>query len=208
MSGNQRSLLQAFKLIDSMAEKIELPQKIKSRGQEIFKDMEENKAIRGRNTEALAAACLYAACRLEGVPRTFKEICALTNVSKKDIGRAYKFVQKLLNLQVELIQHSDYMNRFCSHLKLSKKIQNYAESVAKKATEMGFVSGRSPITVAASAIFMVSQLTSEKRSQKEIADITGVSEPTIRNCCKDMEAVRDRLLPRELLGSQSTEAKS
>jgi transcription initiation factor TFIIIB Brf1 subunit/transcription initiation factor TFIIB len=33
-----------------------------------------------------AAACLYIACRQEGVPRTFKEIVAVSTVSKKEIG--------------------------------------------------------------------------------------------------------------------------
>lgn len=34
--------------------------------------MLETKALKGRNHEAIAAACLYIACRKEGVPRTFK----------------------------------------------------------------------------------------------------------------------------------------
>lgn len=38
----------------------------------IFKDVLDSKALKGRNNEAQAAACLYIACRKEGVPRTFK----------------------------------------------------------------------------------------------------------------------------------------
>src|SRR5688572_19318134 len=99
---------------------------------------------------------------------TFKEICALSTASKKDIGRAYKFVLKVLKINPDLIKHTDYLSRFCSHLKLSKKVQNLAQQVAEKAVELGIVSGRSPITVAAAAIFLVGSLTNEKRSQKGI----------------------------------------
>ena len=38
----------------------------------------------------LNPACLYIACRQEGVPRTFKEIVAVSTVSKKEIGRCFK----------------------------------------------------------------------------------------------------------------------
>lgn len=37
----------------------------------------DSKALRGKNNEAQAAACLYIACRKEGVPRTFKGNCIL-----------------------------------------------------------------------------------------------------------------------------------
>ncbi|EYC39460.1 hypothetical protein Y032_0656g1238 [Ancylostoma ceylanicum] len=37
-----------------------------------FKDVLDSKALKGKNNEAQAAACLYIACRKEGVPRTFK----------------------------------------------------------------------------------------------------------------------------------------
>jgi transcription initiation factor TFIIB len=38
----------------------------------VFKDVLDSKALKGKNSEAQAAACLYIACRKEGVPRTFK----------------------------------------------------------------------------------------------------------------------------------------
>lgn len=34
--------------------------------------MHEGKALKGRSNDAIASACMYIACRQEGVPRTFK----------------------------------------------------------------------------------------------------------------------------------------
>ena len=50
----------------------------------------DGRNLRGRSNEAISAACLYIACRQEGVPRTFKEIVAVSTVSKKEIGRCFK----------------------------------------------------------------------------------------------------------------------
>jgi len=38
----------------------------------LFKQVHEGKSLKGRSNDAIASACLYIACRQEGVPRTFK----------------------------------------------------------------------------------------------------------------------------------------
>lgn len=42
------------------------------RANQLFKQVHEQKSLKGRSNDAIASACLYIACRQEGVPRTFK----------------------------------------------------------------------------------------------------------------------------------------
>ena len=42
------------------------------RASTLFKQVHEGKALKGRSNDAIASACMYIACRQEGVPRTFK----------------------------------------------------------------------------------------------------------------------------------------
>lgn len=44
----------------------------KDRANQLFKQVHEQKSLKGRSNDAIASACLYIACRQEGVPRTFK----------------------------------------------------------------------------------------------------------------------------------------
>lgn len=46
----------------------------KDRANEIYKRVEDQKSSRGRNQDALLAACIYIACRQEDIPRTVKGI--------------------------------------------------------------------------------------------------------------------------------------
>ena len=48
------------------------------------------------------------------------------------------------------------------------------------------VSGKGPTGVAAAAIYIASVLVGEKRTQREIADLTGITEVTIRNRQKEI----------------------
>lgn len=50
------------------------------------------------------------------------------------------------------------MSRFCSNLALPNMVQRAATHIARKAVELDIVPGRSPISVAAAAIYMASQV--------------------------------------------------
>uniref|UniRef100_A0A0D3BAJ4 TFIIB-type domain-containing protein n=1 Tax=Brassica oleracea var. oleracea TaxID=109376 RepID=A0A0D3BAJ4_BRAOL len=69
-SNPDRGLIVAFKTIATMADRLGLVATIKDRANEIYKRVEDQKSSRGRNQDALLAACLYIACRQEDKPRT------------------------------------------------------------------------------------------------------------------------------------------
>lgn len=125
MSSSDRALIAAFKEISAMADRINLPKTIVDRANNLFKQVHDGKNLKGRSNDAKASACLYIACRQEGVPRTFKEICAVSKISKKEIGRCFKLTLKALKTSVELITTADFMSRFCANLgELLLKIVN------------------------------------------------------------------------------------
>ncbi|XP_063375994.1 transcription initiation factor IIB isoform X2 [Cydia fagiglandana] len=174
ISSTDRALINAFREINTMADRINLPKTIVDRANNLFKQVHDGKNLKGRANDAIASACLYIACRQEGVPRTFKEICAVSKISKKEIGRCFKLILKALETSVDLITTADFMSRFCSNLGLPNSVQRAATHIARKAGELDIVSGRSPISVAAAAIYMASQVSNDKRTQKDVENISGL----------------------------------
>lgn len=197
MTSSDRALLNAFREIGGMGDRINLPKTIMDRAHALFKQVHDGKNLKGRSNDAIASACLYIACRQEGVPRTFKEICAVSKISKKEIGRCFKLILKALETSVDLITTGDFMSRFCSTLGLPNMVQKAATHIARKAVDVDIVPGRSPISVAAAAIYMASQASEDKRSQKEIGDIAGVADVTIRQSYKLMYPHASKLFPED-----------
>jgi len=74
MSSSDRALINAFREINGMADRINLAKTIVDRANNLFKQVHDGKNLKGRSNDAIASACLYIACRQEGVPRTFKVI--------------------------------------------------------------------------------------------------------------------------------------
>lgn len=100
------------------------------------------------------------------LPVSSAEICAVSRISKKEIGRCFKLILKALETSVDLITTGDFMSRFCSNLGLPKPVRMAANFIARKAVELDLVPGRSPISVAAAAIYMASQASAQKKTQK------------------------------------------
>ena len=190
----EKNLIQAYKEIAAMCEAIGLTRHIADIAKQLYKRAEEEKLLRGKSTESIIAACIFIACRQENVPRTFKEICAITRVPKKEIGRCFKILISNFETGVGTMASEDLMSRFCSMLSLGMEVQKAAVELTKKRNELGVLAGKSPVSVAAACIYLASHLYGQPKSTKEIANVTGVSEVTIKNSYRGLFNEREKLL--------------
>ena len=77
-----KALLAAYKEIDAFAESMQVPKVVADSTKGMYKEVHDANAFRGKSQETLIAGMLFIACRQHKVPRTFREVFALTKVSK------------------------------------------------------------------------------------------------------------------------------
>ncbi|PVV05175.1 hypothetical protein BB560_000309 [Smittium megazygosporum] len=196
---HERNLIMAYKEIVGMCDAIDLPKSIGDVAKQLYKEVEDKKLLRGKSNESIIAACIFIACRQENVPRTFKEIFALTRVPKRDIGRVVKELQRLLKTNVSSMSSEDLMSRFCSNLNLGMDVQKLAGLLSQKARNLSNLAGKSPVSIAAASIFFVCQLMAINMEIKNISITTGVSEVTIKNTYKQLYFGVDKLMDNQTL---------
>ena len=160
----------------------------------IYRDAAKNKLIRGRSIDGMVAASLYTACRRYGVPRTLDEISGASNISKKQLGKNYRFLRRELKIKMEPTSPTDYISRFASKLGLSGVIEAKAVEIINLAIKEGLGSGKGPAGVAAAALYVASLLLGERKTQSEIANVAGVTEVTIRNRYKELSEKVDVII--------------
>ena len=177
----ERNLTFALSELDRMASNLDLQKNLRECSAKIYRDAVEAHLIRGRSIEGVAAASLYAACRMFKVPRTLNEIAEVARVNKKEIGRSYRFISKELELNLNPTKPLDFLSRFVSELELSAECHKKAKKIIKIAEIRGLTSGRGPTGVCAAAIYAASILTEERRTQRVIAKTSQVTEVTVRN---------------------------
>jgi transcription initiation factor TFIIB len=164
-----------------MASNLDLQKNLRECSAKIYRDAVEAHLIRGRSIEGVAAASLYAACRMYKIPRTLNEIAEVARVDKKEIGRSYRFISKELGLNLNPTKPIDFLTRFVSELELTTDCQKIAKKIIRMAEQRGLTSGRGPTGVCAAAIYASSILTNERRTQRKIAHVSCVTEVTVRN---------------------------
>ncbi|KAJ2364003.1 transcription initiation factor IIB, partial [Coemansia sp. RSA 2607] len=170
---HERNLVQAYKEISALCDACHMPRTIVDIAKQLYKKVEDDNLQRNKNNDAIIAACIFLACRQDNAPRTFKEICSLTKVDKKDVGRTFKFLKSRLKEESGTTSSNDLIDRFCSNLSLDHETQRITKALAAIANDMENVSGKSPVSIASACIYMASHLTGNPREAKDISRIAG-----------------------------------
>ena len=182
----ERNLRLAMAELRRVASFLSLPSVVRDEASRVYNYVLQRGLVRGRSMESVIAACIYAACRSYNIPRTLDEIASASDVERKEIGRTYRFIVRKLKIKVTPSSPKDYISRFSSILHLSPKAQNEALKILKKADISELTSGRGPAGIAAAALYVAALLNDEKKTQREVADVAGITEVTIRNRYKEL----------------------
>ena len=177
----ERNLKQALGEIDRMASALGLPENVRETASVIYRRALDEDLLPGRSIEGVSTASLYAAARQAGTPRSLDEIANVSRVEKDEIARTYRYVVRELSLEIQPADPESYVPRFVSDLDLSEEVERRARSLLKTAKDQGVHSGKSPVGLAAAAVYAASLLTNEKVTQSAVSEVASISEVTIRN---------------------------
>lgn len=210
-------LSSAFSKISQMCDGYQLPKVVQDGAKEVYKLVYEEKVLRGKSQESIMAAAIFLGCRKASVPRSFKEIWALTNVPRKEIGKVFKLMNTIIqqkdaelggaitrqNNAIATTQTNpeDLVGRFCSHLGLDNSFSSSSQLIARKLREVGVLEGRSPTTIAATVIYFSVIIFKETLSLAKISESTGVSEGTIKSSFKIMIGSTSKLVEQSWIDS-------
>jgi len=186
-SSEDRNLAQAMAELDRLCDKLHIPPPIKERAAVIYRKSLVQGLVRGRSISAIAAASLYAACRITQTPRTLREITRQSPMEKKDIARCYRLMLKDLHMQMPKPSAQMRIPKIAARVGVGEKTQHTAVEILRRAEKMKTTAGKDPMGLAAAALYIACVLNREKRTQKMIADAAGVTEVTIRNRYKSLK---------------------
>lgn len=183
--------IKADKQIKEMADRLNLDKSIVASAENIFHKIVEENILRGRSHSNVIATCIYIACRKHQVPRSFKELEAVSKSKAVSISRSYTGIMAALRekgyqhlIDVPTLLFSQFFSRFCYKLNLDSSISKLATDIAEKAHRLVEVAGKRPDSIAAASIFMACNLKKLNKSMNEISKATGVAASTIKSTHK------------------------
>jgi len=186
LTSKDRNLSFALGELERLVSFLGLPKTLHEEAAELYEKALEKGLVRGRSIESIIAAIVYSLAREYKTPRTLAEIAQASGISKRELGRTYRYISRKLKIRILPATADSYIPRFASMLKLKDSTQVLASKILKKAMKKDVISGKGPCGCAAAAIYIASVLNEEHKTQREIADAVGVTEVTIRNRYKEI----------------------
>lgn len=189
-TGN-RNLDYALNMINNYSTKLNLDQDTKNKIYEVYKESINKKLLSGRSIEYLVASSIYVGLRLDGVVRTSAEVSEICKIGEKELLRTSRVICKELGVKLPLLTPQDFVPRFSEALGVSKDVEDKVYSLLEDCEVVGLTNGPSPTSMCAVCLYIACNQCDERRTQRDIGDVCGITDVTIRNRLKKVKEVLD-----------------
>jgi transcription initiation factor TFIIB len=176
-----RNVIIAFNQLNTLRDKLGLPDAIIERTAYIYRKARERGLVRRKDTSPALVGALYLACRLEGTPRTLKEISIISNIKCKAISHQY------IDIRIPTVDPMKCITRMANQINLNHKVKQKAINIMNAAIKSELSAGKSPMGLAASILYVSCLINGcNNIDQTVFVQSTGVTEVTIRNISRDL----------------------
>jgi len=182
----KRNLLIATTELKRISSNLNLPNHIKFEAIKLYKEAFKKKLLRGRSINSMIAACIYLAIRLKKIPRTLQEILEESAENEKDIRRCYRVLIRELNIKSPNTDPSTLIPTYIANLNLNHEVEETATKIVNAFSSNFSTSGKDPKGIVAGALYLACKIKGLELTQKQIADIVGVTEVTLRSRFKEL----------------------
>lgn len=175
-------LCQITKTIISLS----IPKEVLETALRIYEDLAKKCTFKGKPLKSLSAAIVYVASKKAGYSYSLREISYATKAPLKKIFQCYEFIIENINSNFPASIPEQHVSRVCRSLDINGLTAELTEKIVKVARENRLCLGKSPTGIIAAALYISSILTGKNKTQREIAEVTRVTEATIRARYKEI----------------------
>jgi len=184
--GKGRNLMKAMNVIQCLSENLHVPFSVQETAAMFYRRALDKDLVRGRSIASIAAAALYAACRLIETPRSLEEMAKASLRDKKEIASCYRILVRRLKIKMPIHDPLNYLTKIAEKAGISGDVQGVAVKILNKAKKKHMTMGKDPRGVAAAVLYVACQLKNKKVTQKRIASAANLTEVTLRNRKKEL----------------------
>jgi transcription initiation factor TFIIB len=185
-SKTDRNQVYGFTEIRRLVGQLDLPTHVRERACTLFRSAQDANLLQGRTLEGFAAAAVYATCRADEIARSVSEVVAAAKADEAELRAAYDALNRELGLPTGPVNPREYIPRYASRLDCSRDVERRATDLAVDLHESGTTVGRNPCGVAAACLYAAAEREDESLTQREVADVAGVTPVTLRVTYTDL----------------------
>lgn len=178
-------------VLDKCVSRLNLTKEVKENAAYYYRKMVKKGLIKGRSIEEMVLASLYAVLKINKRMACIKLLNKIPNLDFKKINKYSKLYQKEFKLNLPPTRPHELIPYFCSSLSLSGKVESKTIKILEELLNIMNISGKNPSGLASAALYYACLICNERRTQKEISDVAGITEATLR---QNYRIIKDKLL--------------
>ncbi len=193
-SSRERRLSNVLTKISDICQSNTLPKNVLETASMIYRSLDgQNIKVKGKSVVSISAAVVYMACKKCDVIRSLDEIirqfCQPKEVKAK-IKLASKYyrtmVMELDTVTIPVVTTEKYISKIANMTNTDIRVERLALEIAKKTKDRYLSDGKAPNGIAAAYLYVASVLLGQSVIQRDASSVSGVTEVTIRNRCKEI----------------------
>jgi transcription initiation factor TFIIB len=186
LSNKEKHLIQIERNIQIVSSRLKLTDFLTQEALIIYKKSLHRELNKGRDNQSLMYASIYIACLMHNIPKAPREILLGTKMPKKKLMKSYKIIKEKLGIKTDSPDPLDLVLRFATKLNLEQETIQKTNETIMRIQEQDLMSGKQPMTILATAIYLATKKTGQRITQRMITNATGVLEVTIRNRSREI----------------------
>ena len=156
----------------------------------LFRTAQDEGLLPGRAVESMAAACVYATCRIDGRPTTLDDVATVARCACSRVANAYMVLNRELDLPTPPRRPRAFVPGLASAVDLPADTERLAQRIAERAFEATLSTGANPAGFAAACIAVAAADHGAAVQQIALADAADVAPATVRAHRDTLQAQR------------------
>jgi len=193
-SSRDRRLSNVLGRVSEICNRCSLPKNVIETASMIYRSLDgKNIQVKGKSVISISAAVVYMACKQCDVVRSLEEIlrevCHVRDVKSKTklASRYYRMlVMELGAATTPVVTMDKYISKIANMTNTDARVERLSLEIAEKTKDRNIADGKAPNGIAAAYLYIASILLGQSVLQRDISSVSGVTEVTIRNRCKEI----------------------
>ena len=193
-SSRDRRLSNVLAKISEVSQNCSLPKNVVETASKIYRSLDgKDIQVKGKSVLSISAAVIYLACKQCAIVRSLEEIIQATTPMKeakakvKLASRYYRtLVMELGTVTAPVLTMDKYISKIANMTNTDTRVERLALEIAVKTKNRSITDGKAPNGIAAAYLYVSSILLGQSILQRDVSSVSGVTEVTIRNRCKEI----------------------
>jgi len=193
-SSRERRLSNILGRISEICQNCSLPKNVIETASMIYRSLDgKNIQVKGKSVDSISAAVVYMACKqcdvIRSLDEILREVCHASKVKSKTklASRYYRtLVMELGTNTAPVVTMDKYISKIANMTNIDTRVERLSLEIAEKTKDRNLADGKAPNGITAAYLYIASILLGQSVLQRDISSVSGVTEVTIRNRCKEI----------------------